>query len=154
MDNHFFQQIQEEKKSRQAVTYIKNPSPGYKEYVASALSICSLIGDLFRYNFITRPHTVGCIRVLIHNLTTVEHIRAIDNIIRHAGVPLWREAVNLDTEVHEFRKNLMKACQLLKDYRTVLLQPVEDRSNAGVKSKVDAIINYVEGCRAVVVNER
>ena len=89
-DPYNFFLFKEQKASHQAVTYTKNPSKGYMEYVVSALSICSFIGDLFRYDFITRPDTVGCIRVLMYNLTTVEHITAIHNIIQRAGVFLWR----------------------------------------------------------------
>ena len=114
------------------------------EYVVSALSVCSFIGDLFRYDFITRPDTVGCIRVLMYNLTTVEHITAIHNILKHAGVHLWRQALNLDAEVCEFRKVLLEKSQPLKDYRTVLLQPID--GNAGVKSRVNDIFNHVEDC--------
>lgn len=118
------------------------------EYVVSALSVCSFIGDLFRYDFITRPDTVGCVRVLLYNLTTVEHITAIRNIIQHAGVPLWREAQNLDKEVWEFRKVLLNKTRPLKDYRTVLLQ--SNDGNAGVRSRVDDILGYVEDCRLAV----
>ena len=107
-DPYNFFLFKEQKVSRQAVTYTKNPSKGYMEYVVSALSICSFIGDLFRYNFITRPDTVGCIRVLMYNLTTVEHITAIHNIIQHAGIFLWREAQDLDAEIWEFRKVLLE----------------------------------------------
>ncbi|KAF8812043.1 hypothetical protein BYT27DRAFT_7088129, partial [Phlegmacium glaucopus] len=90
------------KTSHQAITYVKDPSPGYKAYVVSALSVCCFIGDLFRYKFISRPDTVGCIRVIIHCLTTLEHVDAIYNIIKHAGVALRREAKILDGEVSEF----------------------------------------------------
>jgi len=140
--------FEEQKTSRQAVTYIKDPSPGYMEYVVSALSVCSFIGDLFRYDFITRPDTVGCIRVLMHNLTTVEHITAIRNIIKHAGVPLWRKAVNLDAEVCEFRKVLLEKSQSLKDYRTVLPHRID--GNARVKSRVNEILGHVEDCLRAV----
>ena len=144
--------IQEQKTSRKAVTYIKDPSPGYMKYVVSALSVCSFIGDLFRYDFITRPDTVGCIRVLMHNLTTVEHITAIRNIIKHAGVPLWRQALNLEEEVSEFRKVLLEKSRPLKDYRTVL--PYRINGNARVKSRVNEILGHVEDCiRAVGGND-
>lgn len=140
--------FKERKTSRQAVTYTKNPSPGYMEYVVSALSVCSFIGDLFRYSFITRPDTVGCIRVLMYNLTTVEHITAIRNIIQHAGVPLWCEAQNLDAEIAQFRKVLLEKSQPLKDYRTVLLRPID--GNAGVRSRVNDILGHVEDFRLAV----
>ena len=117
------------------------------EYVVSALSICSFIGDLFRYDFITRPDTVGCIRVLMYNLTTVEHITAIHNIIQPAGVSLWREAQDLDAEIWEFRKVLLEKSQPLKDYRTVLLQPIQVDGNAGVRSRVNDVLDQVEDCR-------
>ena len=120
------------------------------EYVASALSVCSFIGDLFRYDFITRPDTVGCIRVLMYNLTTVEHITAIHNIIQHAGIPLWRKAQNLDAEICEFRKVLLEKSQPLKDYRTVLLQPIQVDGNLGVRSRVSDIFSLVEACRLAV----
>lgn len=118
------------------------------EYVVSALSVCSFIGDLFRYDFITRPNTVGCIRILMYNLTTVEHITAIHNIVQHAGVPLWREAQNLDEEIREFRKVLLEKSQPLKDYRTVLLQPID--GYAGVRSRVNDILGLVEDYRLAV----
>lgn len=121
------------------------------EFVVSALSVCSFIGDLFRYDFITRPDTVGCIRVLMYNLTTVEHITAIRNIIQHAGVRLWREAQNLDVEVWEFRKVLLEKSQPLKDYRTVLLQPIVSDGYAGVRSRIDDILHHVEDCRRTVM---
>jgi hypothetical protein len=143
-----FSSFKGQKASRQAVTYTKNPSPGYMEYVVSALSVCCFIGDLFRYNFISRPDTVGCIRVLMYNLTTVEHITAIRNIIQHAGVLLWREAQNLDAEVWEFRKVLLEKSKPLKDYRTVLSQPMD--GNAGVRSRVNDILGHVEDCRLAV----
>ena len=119
------------------------------EFVVSALSVCSFIGDLFRYDFITRADTVGCIRVLMYNLTTVEHITAIRNIIQHAGVRLWSEAQNLDAEVWEFRKVLLEKSQPLKDYRTVLLQPID--GYAGVRSRVNDILGHVENCRRAVM---
>jgi hypothetical protein len=124
------------------------------EFVVSALSVCSFIGDLFRYDFITRPNTVGCIRVLMYNLTTMEHITAIRNIIQHAGVHLWREAQNLDAEVWEFRKVLLEKSQPLKDYRTVLpvLRPID--GNAGVRSRVDDILGHVENYRLAVRRTR
>ena len=83
----------------------------------------------------------------MYNLTTVEHITAIRNIIQHAGVPLWREAQNLDAEVLEFQKVLLEKSQPLKDYRTVVLQPPAIDGSAGVRSRVDDILGYVEGCR-------
>jgi hypothetical protein len=86
----------------------------------------------------------------MYNLTTVEHITAIRNIIQHAGVPLWREAQNLDAEIREFRKVLLERCQPLKDYRTVLLQPIQVDGNAGVRSRVNDILDHVEDCRLAV----
>ena len=95
---------------------------------------------------------MGCVRVLMDNLTTVEHLTAIYNIIEHAGVPLWQQAQNLDKEVREFQKVLLDKSQPLKDYRTVLLQPTD--GNRGVRSRVDGILGHVENCRLAVVNAR
>ena len=83
----------------------------------------------------------------MYNLTTVEHITAIHNIIQRAGVFLWREAQDLDAEIWEFRKVLLKKFQPLKDYRTVLLQPIQVDGNAGVRSRVNDILDQVEDCR-------
>jgi hypothetical protein len=85
----------------------------------------------------------------MHNLTTVEHITAIRNIIKHAGLPLWRQAINLDAEAWEFRKVLLEKSQSLKDYRTVLLKSI-DGKNVGVRSRVNEILGYVEDCRLAV----
>lgn len=143
---------EEQQTSGRTITYIKKPSPGHLKYVVSALSICSFIGDLFRYKFINRPDTVSCIRILMQNLATVEHVTAISNIIKHAEVPLWRESLNLDVEVQEFGKVLLEKSKPLKDFRTVLLQRIV--GSARVRSKVDDILGYVEDCRLVVVDER
>ena len=83
----------------------------------------------------------------MYNLTTVEHITAIHNIIQHAGVFLWREAQDLDAEIWEFRKVLLKKFQPLKDYRTVLLQPIQVDGDAGVRSRINDILDQVEDCR-------
>ena len=85
----------------------------------------------------------------MHNLTTVEHITAIRNIITHAGISLWRRAVNLDTEVWQFRKVLLEKSRPLKAYRTVLPHTID----AGVRARVNEIIVYVEDCRLAVMNE-
>ena len=61
---------------------------------------------------------------------------------------MWRKAQNLDAEVREFRKVLLKKSQPLKDYRTVLLQPID--GNAGVRSRVNAILGHVEDYRLAV----
>lgn len=61
---------------------------------------------------------------------------------------MWREAVNLDEEVWEFRKVLLEKSQPLKDYRTVLLQPID--GSVGVRSRVDEILGHVEDCRLAV----
>ena len=61
---------------------------------------------------------------------------------------MWRKAQNLDAEVREFRKVLLKKSQPLKDYRTVLLQPID--GNAGVRLRVNAILGHVEDCRLAV----
>ena len=86
----------------------------------------------------------------MYNLTTVEHITAIHNIIQNAGVSLWRKAQNLDAEIWEFRKILLEKSQPLKDYRTVLLQPIQVDGNAGVRSRVNDILGQVEDCRLAV----
>jgi hypothetical protein len=88
----------------------------------------------------------------MYNLTTLEHITAIGNIIQHAGVPLWLEAQNLDAEILEFRKVLLEKSQPLKDYRTVLLHPID--GNAGVRSRVNDILGRVEDCRLAVTRTR
>ena len=59
---------------------------------------------------------------------------------------LWREAQDLDAEIWEFRKVLLEKSQQLKDYRTVLLQPIQVDGNAGVGSRVNDILDQVEDC--------
>lgn len=95
---------------------------------------------------------MGCVRVLIHNLTTVEHLTAIHNIFKHAGVPFWQQAQNLDKEVWDFQELLLEKSQPLKDYRSVLLQPIG--GNMEVKSRVNDILSHVENCRLAVVDPR
>ena len=86
----------------------------------------------------------------MYNLTTVEHITAIHNIIQNAGVSLWRKAQDLDAEIWEFGKIFLEKSQPLKDYRTVLLQPIQVDGNAGVRSRVNDILGQVEDCRLAV----
>lgn len=90
----------------------------------------------------------------MYNLTTLEHLTAIRTIINHAGLPLWRQALDLDAEVTEFRRVLTESAKPLKDYRTVLMDPKPRNGNAEVKLRVEAIHDYVQECRLTVINEQ
>jgi len=123
--------------------------PSYITYVVSALCLCSFIGDLYHENFLRRSDTIGCVRIILHNLALVEHLTAINAILRRAGTRLWHEAgENLDREVEEFRKEMVKAAKKVQDHRFVLTNRAPMRGT--VKAKIEALVRYVYECKRFV----
>ncbi|KAF8967042.1 hypothetical protein BDZ97DRAFT_562017 [Flammula alnicola] len=92
-----------------------NPSPEYVNRMTSALYLCKFVGCLYLHKFLNRHDTKECIRILFRNMAVVEHLLAIENILRHAGSRFWREAgVNLDVDVTTFCENLVEASKQIQ----------------------------------------
>ncbi|KAJ3894866.1 hypothetical protein GG344DRAFT_73716 [Lentinula edodes] len=72
--------------SSKAISYRFAPS---EEYVASATRLVAFIGDLFTLGLIRVQHIKMCLNILVHELTSLEHITAISVLIDHAGPRFW-----------------------------------------------------------------
>ena len=85
-------------------------------YVSSALALSKFIGELYNYGFLPRTQTIGCVRVLLKNVKSIEHVQAIHAIISHAGIRLWQGS----EEVKEFIKFLFGCTVAVKDNASVM----------------------------------
>ncbi|KAF5367325.1 hypothetical protein D9757_010110 [Collybiopsis confluens] len=72
--------------SAKAISYHFTPS---EEYVASANWLAAFIGSLFTFDLIHVQHIKWCLSILVHELSSLEHITAISTLIEHAGPELW-----------------------------------------------------------------
>ncbi|EIN12305.1 hypothetical protein PUNSTDRAFT_41968 [Punctularia strigosozonata HHB-11173 SS5] len=52
--------------------------------------ISTLIGLLFNYGFLKAECVVACLQVLMAEMTHVEHLLAVERIVRHCGRDVWR----------------------------------------------------------------
>jgi hypothetical protein len=149
------------------------PPPSYLSYVTSALHLCSFLGDLYAEKLLSRTDTIGCVRIILFNLSIVDHITAIGNILKRAGTALWKEASftvpgygcienNLEREVYEFEEQMRRAMYVVQDHRYLFAalrtdEPPGKRSaplNGVVKRKVESLIRYVRECRRFVSEGR
>lgn len=100
-----------------AITIQKNPTAQYGAYVSSALGLSKFIGELYNHGFLARTQTIGCVRVLLKNVKSIEHVQAIHAVISHAGIRLWRGGFE---EVKEFIKFLFGCTVGVKDNASVM----------------------------------
>lgn len=100
-----------------AITIQKTPTAQYGAYVSSALALSKFIGELYTHGFLRRTQTIGCVRVLLKNVKSIEHVQAIHAIISYAGIRLWRGS---EEEVKEFIKFLFGCTIGVKDNASVM----------------------------------
>lgn len=100
-----------------AITIQKYPTAQYGAYVSSALALSKFIGELYNHGFLPRTQTIGCVRVLLKNVKSIEHVQAIHAIISYAGIRLWRGS---EEEVKEFIKFLFGCTIGVKDNASVM----------------------------------
>jgi hypothetical protein len=128
------------------------PSHSYLSYVTSALHLCSFIGDLYAEKLLSRTDTVGCVRIIFYNLSLVEHITAVENILKRAGTALWKEASfpisnsatrvdNLDRELGEFEVQMRRALRVVQDHRYLF---AASRTNEAPGNRSAPVIGVVE----------
>ncbi|KDQ26034.1 hypothetical protein PLEOSDRAFT_160634 [Pleurotus ostreatus PC15] len=58
-------------------------------YVMSAIYLTSFMGDLFKCGLLLAGPTMGCLRVLLRNTVSLEHLEAIRTFLIQAGKGLW-----------------------------------------------------------------
>ncbi|KAF9488933.1 hypothetical protein BDN71DRAFT_398254 [Pleurotus eryngii] len=58
-------------------------------YVSSAIHLTAFIGDLFRMGLLRAEPTMDCLRVLLRNTVSLEHLEAMRSLLMKAGKCLW-----------------------------------------------------------------
>ncbi|KDQ62072.1 hypothetical protein JAAARDRAFT_65895 [Jaapia argillacea MUCL 33604] len=74
-------------------------------HVRSAVCLAAFIGDLHNLRVVTSQQAHQCLRLLLTELTTLEHIHAIHELITHATDKLWKSKdgkAALSPFIHEF----------------------------------------------------
>ncbi|KAJ4482511.1 hypothetical protein J3R30DRAFT_3460160 [Lentinula aciculospora] len=139
--------------SSKAISYSFTPS---EEYVTSATRLAAFIGDLFTFDLIRVQHIKMCLNILVHELTSLEHITAISVLIDHAGERFWCYAggrCSTDTTsstmvessrqmIDLFLSNFLPKTAMLQNGSSVLAKTVEAGSGDKEK-KVQEILDIV-----------
>ena len=102
--------------------------------------------------------------MILYNLSLVDHITAIEKILRRAGTALWRESTtvggieNLDKEMEDFEAQMWRVLQNAQYYRFLMAEGGESGdlgSVAGiVEGKVEGLVRFVRQCRKFVCEGR
>ena len=103
---------------------------------------------------------MGCVRTILYNLSLVDHITAIEKILRRAGTALWRESAtvggieNLDKEMEDFEAQMWRVLQNAQDYGFLLAGRGEQGDLGSVtgivEGKVEGLVKFVRQCRKFV----
>ena len=126
-----------------AITIQKNPTAQYVAYVSSALALSKFIGELYNHGFLPRTQTIGCVRVLLKNVKSIEHVQAIHAIISHAGIRLWQGS----QEVKEFIKFLFGCTVGVKDNASVMGKEYPPKE---LEKCVREVVALVQGFQAAL----
>ncbi|KAF4589934.1 hypothetical protein EYR38_009229 [Pleurotus pulmonarius] len=103
-------------------------------YVRSAMHLTSFIGDLFKRGLLLAGTTMGCMRVLLRNTVSCEHLEALRNFVLQAGKGLWftspsecisgRRSVELGRLVIlEFKNDVLSQVKKMNEMSGILRTP-------------------------------
>ncbi|KAG2338146.1 hypothetical protein BDR05DRAFT_841292, partial [Suillus weaverae] len=57
-----------------------------------ALVFACFIADMFSFGFIQTPIMHECLGILLHEMVSVQHVRAVQAMVKRAGPTLWQTA--------------------------------------------------------------
>jgi len=131
--------------STKSISYRFTPS---EEYVVSATWLIAFIGDLFNFDLIRVQHIKLCFSILVHELSSLEHITAISVLINHAGPQFWCYPGGMASHmpmamtkepsremIHMFLKSFLPKTVMLQNGSSVLARTVV----AGTREKEDKV---------------
>ncbi|KAG0704868.1 hypothetical protein DFH29DRAFT_335024 [Suillus ampliporus] len=80
----------------------------------SALDLSGFIADMFSFGLIKPPTIHECLGILLHEMVSVEHVRAVQTMVKRAGPLLWQTADSHE-RYHEFTTRFLERTSLLPD---------------------------------------
>ncbi|KAL4255815.1 hypothetical protein AB1N83_011434 [Pleurotus pulmonarius] len=127
-------------------------------YVRSAMHLTSFIGDLFKRGLLLAGTTMGCMRVLLRNTVSCEHLEALRNFVLQAGKGLWftspsecisgRRSVELGRLVIlEFKNDVLSQVKKMNEMSGILRTPRDGKIRELVLSEVVPSRQASQPCR-------
>ncbi|KAG1743172.1 uncharacterized protein EDB91DRAFT_231067 [Suillus paluster] len=87
--------------------------PDVKRWKA-ALDLSGFIADMFAFDIIKAPTMHECLGILLHEMVSVEHVRAVQTMVKRAGPTLWQTADSHE-RLQEFTTRFLERTSLLPD---------------------------------------
>jgi hypothetical protein len=134
--------------------YEATPSESHIKRVSSALSLCNFIGVLYRLHFLERTDIQACIRILMDDMSVLEHLCATRNILLHAGTRYWEDAgLRFDDEARALGTELVQFSKRLGLTYNKAVLPLKDLPFQTVGEGVGFIVEHIKECKIFVDNK-
>ncbi|KAG1766021.1 hypothetical protein EV702DRAFT_1150944 [Suillus placidus] len=79
-----------------------------------ALGLSCFIADMFSFGLIQAPIMHECLGILLHEMVSVQHVRAVQSMVKRAGPTLWKTADSHERR-QEFTTRFVDRTALLPD---------------------------------------
>ncbi|TFK24412.1 hypothetical protein FA15DRAFT_418612 [Coprinopsis marcescibilis] len=112
-------------------------------YVPASVNLSKFLGECIGCGIVDVAEARACLRVLISQMTSIEHLEAIYHIISRAGEFLWVSVENPTRDILEF-------LGLLKANVGAIVHPAQTRT--GGVAKVDANARFIMISQTLQVN--